>query len=96
MLVDPEVLRAFAGQVDAASSTIREADVGIKIATAADGLPGSRAGNPTRCATSDAAPPPRGSTGGTGVDGLMRRDVGGVGSLSHRARGPGRAQYAIG
>jgi uncharacterized protein YukE len=41
MLVDPDILRAFAGQVDAASSTIREADVGKKVSTAADGLPGS-------------------------------------------------------
>jgi hypothetical protein len=41
MEVDPEILRAFAGQVDTASSTIREADVGNKVSTAADGLPGS-------------------------------------------------------
>jgi hypothetical protein len=41
MLVHPEVLRAFAGQVDAASSTIHGAAVGNKVATAADGLPGS-------------------------------------------------------
>jgi uncharacterized protein YukE len=41
MLVDPDILRAFAGQVDVASSTIREADVGKKVSTAADGLPGS-------------------------------------------------------
>jgi len=41
VLVDPEVLHAFAGQVDTASSTIREADVGNKVSTAADGLPGS-------------------------------------------------------
>ncbi|HET6735447.1 type VII secretion target [Mycobacterium sp.] len=41
MLVDPEILRAFAGQVDTASSTIREADAGNKVSTAADGLPGS-------------------------------------------------------
>jgi hypothetical protein len=39
--VDPEVLRAFAGQVDIASGLIREADVGTKVATAADGLDGS-------------------------------------------------------
>jgi uncharacterized protein YukE len=39
--VDPEVLRAFAGQVDIASGRIREADVGTKVATAADGLDGS-------------------------------------------------------
>lgn len=41
MLVDPEILRAFAGQVDIASGLIREADVGTKVATAADGLAGS-------------------------------------------------------
>jgi uncharacterized protein YukE len=39
--VDPEILRAFAGQVDIASGLIREADVGTKVATAADGLDGS-------------------------------------------------------
>lgn len=41
MLVDPEILRAFAGQVATASTSIREADVGNKVSTAADGLPGS-------------------------------------------------------
>ncbi|WP_135459523.1 type VII secretion target [Mycobacterium sp. DL99] len=41
MEVDPEVLRAFAGQVDIASGLIREADVGSKVSTAADGLDGS-------------------------------------------------------
>lgn len=41
MEVDPEVLRAFAGQVDIASGLIREADVGTKVSTAADGLDGS-------------------------------------------------------
>lgn len=41
MLVDPELLRAFAAQVDTASATIRSADVGHKATTAADGLPGS-------------------------------------------------------
>lgn len=41
MEVDPEILRAFAGQVDIASGLIREADVGTKVATAADGLDGS-------------------------------------------------------
>jgi hypothetical protein len=39
--VDPEVLRAFAGQVDIASGHIREADVGSKVATAAGGSDGS-------------------------------------------------------
>ncbi len=41
MEVDPEILRAFAGQVDAASSAIRAADAGNKVRTAADGLEGS-------------------------------------------------------
>jgi hypothetical protein len=41
MLVDPEILRAFAGLVATASSAIRDADVGNKVSTAADGLPGS-------------------------------------------------------
>lgn len=41
MEVDPEILRAFAGQVDTASSLIVEADVGNKVSDAADGLPGS-------------------------------------------------------
>lgn len=41
MDVDPEILRAFAGQVDIASGVIREADVGGKVAGAADGLDGS-------------------------------------------------------
>ena len=41
MEVDPEVLRAFAGQVDLTSGLIGEADVGTKVATAADGLDGS-------------------------------------------------------
>lgn len=41
MRVNPELLRAFAHQVDTASSSIRSADVGHKVSTAADGLPGS-------------------------------------------------------
>lgn len=41
MEVNPEVLRAFAGQVDTAASMIREADVATKVSTAADGLDGS-------------------------------------------------------
>ncbi|MFV8227765.1 type VII secretion target [Mycolicibacterium fortuitum] len=41
MEVDPEILRAFAGQVDITSGLIREADVGNKVASAADGLEGS-------------------------------------------------------
>ena len=41
MLVDPDILRAFSGQVEMASATIRGADVGHKVATVADGLPGS-------------------------------------------------------
>lgn len=41
MQVDPEVLRAFAGQVDIASRLILEADVGAKVGAAADGVDGS-------------------------------------------------------
>ncbi|MDZ4269813.1 MAG: type VII secretion target [Mycobacterium sp.] len=41
MLVDPDVLRAFAAQVDAAAATISGIDVGTTATTAADGLPGS-------------------------------------------------------
>ena len=41
MEVDPEVLRAFAGQVDITARVIREADVGNTVATAADGVDGS-------------------------------------------------------
>ena len=41
MLVDPEVLRAFATQVDAAATTITGLDVGATAAAAADGVPGS-------------------------------------------------------
>ncbi|WP_082964812.1 type VII secretion target [Mycobacterium sp. ACS1612] len=41
MLVDPEVLRAFAAQVDSAATAIRDSDVGHRATTAADGIPGS-------------------------------------------------------
>jgi Excreted virulence factor EspC, type VII ESX diderm len=41
MLVDPEILRAFAGQIVTASGLIKSADVGHKVATAADQLGGS-------------------------------------------------------
>ncbi|EKF23694.1 hypothetical protein C731_2318 [Mycolicibacterium hassiacum DSM 44199] len=41
MEVDPQILRAFAGQVDIAAGTIREADVGGKTTRAADALDGS-------------------------------------------------------
>jgi hypothetical protein len=41
MRVNPELLRAFARQVDTASTSIRSADIGRKASTAADGLPGS-------------------------------------------------------
>jgi uncharacterized protein YukE len=41
VLVNPDVLRAFAGQVDTASGSIRAADVGHTAATAADALPGA-------------------------------------------------------
>lgn len=41
MLVNPDLLRAFAGQADVASASIKRADVGAKATTAADGLSGS-------------------------------------------------------
>ena len=41
MLVDPEVLRAFAGHVDIVSGRITGAAVGPTTTSAADGLPGS-------------------------------------------------------
>jgi uncharacterized protein YukE len=41
VLVDPEVLRAFAAHVDTASATIRGADIGHRATTAADGLEAS-------------------------------------------------------
>ena len=41
MEVDPDILRSFAGQVDNTAALIRDADVGTKVATAADGLDGS-------------------------------------------------------
>lgn len=41
MLVDPDVLRAFADQVAIASNAIRDADAGQRVATSADGLDGS-------------------------------------------------------
>jgi hypothetical protein len=41
VLVDPEVLRAFAAKVDAVAATINGLDVGSVATTAADGLPGS-------------------------------------------------------
>jgi len=41
MLVDPEVLRVFAGQVNAAAGVITSADIGTKVSTSADALPGS-------------------------------------------------------
>lgn len=41
MLVDPEVLRAFAAQVDATAATISGLDVGSAAESAADGVPGS-------------------------------------------------------
>ena len=41
LMVNPDILRAFAGQVESTSAVIRGADVGTKVATAADGLPGS-------------------------------------------------------
>jgi hypothetical protein len=41
VLVDPEVLRAFAAQVDAVAATITGLDVGGAATTAADGVAGS-------------------------------------------------------
>jgi uncharacterized protein YukE len=41
MQVDPQILRALAGQVDSVAGVIRSADVGTKATTGADGLPGS-------------------------------------------------------
>ncbi len=41
MEVDPEILRAFAGQVDIASGMIQEADAGSKVASSADALDGA-------------------------------------------------------
>ncbi|KUH84630.1 type VII secretion target [Mycobacterium sp. IS-1556] len=41
MLVDPEILRAFAGHVDTVSGRITDAAVGHTVTSAADGLPGS-------------------------------------------------------
>ncbi|HEY9266819.1 MAG TPA: type VII secretion target [Mycobacterium sp.] len=39
--MNPDLLRAFAGQVDSASACIRSADVGHTASTAADVIPGS-------------------------------------------------------
>lgn len=41
MLVDPELLRAFAAQVDAAAVSLEGLDVGTTAGAAGDGLPGS-------------------------------------------------------
>ncbi|MDV3129391.1 type VII secretion target [Mycobacterium sp. 21AC1] len=41
MLVDPQLLRAFAVQVDSAAANIRESDTGMAASAGADGLPGS-------------------------------------------------------
>jgi uncharacterized protein YukE len=41
VLVDPEILRAFSGQVHAASAAITAADLGTTASSAGDGLPGS-------------------------------------------------------
>jgi uncharacterized protein YukE len=41
MRVDPEILRAFAGQVDTVAADIAAADVGGKTSSAGDALPGS-------------------------------------------------------
>ena len=41
MQVDPQVLRALAGQADSVVGVVTSADVGAKAVAAADGLPGS-------------------------------------------------------
>jgi hypothetical protein len=41
LLVDPEVLRAFAAQVDSVAATLSGLDVGAVATASADGLPGS-------------------------------------------------------
>ena len=41
MQVDPQILRALAGQADSVAGVITSADIGTKATTAADGLPGS-------------------------------------------------------
>ncbi|OBB76233.1 hypothetical protein [Mycolicibacterium monacense] len=41
MLVDPEILRAFAGQVESAAADIGAADVGAIFSSGGDALPGS-------------------------------------------------------
>lgn len=41
MLVDPDLLRAFAAQVDDAAAVISGSDIGRTAETAGDGLPGS-------------------------------------------------------
>jgi hypothetical protein len=41
VLVNPELLRALAGQVDSAAAVIGRADVGSKVSTSADGLASS-------------------------------------------------------
>lgn len=41
MQVDPEILRALAGQVDSAAGVITAADIGGTTSKAAEGLPGS-------------------------------------------------------
>lgn len=41
LMVDPEILRAFAGQVETASASIRDANVGARVSAAGEGLAGS-------------------------------------------------------
>lgn len=41
LTVDPEVLRAFAGQVNSTSTEIGETQAATAVSTAADGMPGS-------------------------------------------------------
>lgn len=51
VLVDPAILRVFAGQVDAVCGQITDPEIGPTVASAADGLPGST----TQWATSSVA-----------------------------------------
>jgi len=41
VLIDPKILKAFAGRVDHASQLVQTADVGKRVTTSADGLDGS-------------------------------------------------------
>jgi hypothetical protein len=75
MLVNPELLRGFAGQVESASATIRGADVGHMVSTAADGLPGSTTQWAARLAGEHIAT----------VEGKIAKNVADMGSAVHGA-----------